>query len=60
MLSLKCGQPCANYPVICNVGLRLYFQVFSSSQRDRKFGFLNLALAELLNSSQSMVGIENW
>ena len=37
-----------------NIGLRLYFQVFPNSQRDRRLEFLNVALAGLLNFPQFM------
>ena len=43
-----------------NLGLRLYFQVFSNPRRDRKLGFFNVPLAELLNFPQFMEEIENW
>ena len=33
---------------------------FPNSQRDQKMGFLNVALAGLLNFSQLMEEIENW
>ena len=44
---------------LVNLGLRLHIQVFHNPQRDRKLGFLNVALAGLLIFSQFMDEIEN-
>ena len=41
---------------VLNLGLRLYFQVFSNSQR-LKIGFLNVAPAEIVDFSQFMEDI---
>ena len=43
-----------------NLGLRLYFQVLPNSQRDSSLGFLNVALAGIVNFSQFMEEIKNW
>ena len=43
-----------------NLGLRLSFQVFPNSERDWKLGFLNVALAGLLNFFQFIEELENW
>ena len=54
MLSLKCDQPFVSSPFYfpnsskdskvghCNLGLRLYFQVFRNPERDQKLEFLNV------------------
>ena len=44
---------------ILNLGPRLYLQVFPNSQGDWKLGFLNVALAWILNFSQFM-DVRDW
>ena len=43
-----------------NVGLRLYFKLFPSSQKYWKLGFVNIALVKLFDFFQFIKEMEHW
>ena len=64
-LKLKLGHSFSQFTLrfdlrFLNVGLRLYFELFSNLRKDWKLGFVNISLVRLLNFSQFFKEMKNW